>query len=223
MGGGSGQLQYWWQVCWKTWCPEIHRRINDLPKTHPDKLWINKLEFTAIIVNIFAASTALENGHMQFNWKPLLHMGGDNMSANCWATKFSNSNKFAKKLTKLLAMAQKHLEIKVLIEHVIEKLNGFADTVSRGEPPVTLDTHLKKDFTTNNAVFACLQVSPAVHQVILHQYQPSPEFLSHIECILLGNDTDALPLLCKSNSGQIVPEQTITFNFAANNWRWTLV
>ena len=81
---------------------------------------------------------------MQFNWQPLLHMGGDNMSANYWATKFSNSNKFARKLIKLLAMAQKHLGINVLIEHVIRKLNGFADAVSRGEPSVTLDTHLKK-------------------------------------------------------------------------------
>ena len=85
-----------------------------------------------------------------------MHMGGDNTSGNCWATKFSNSNKFARKLTKLLAMAQKHLGIDVLIEHVIKKLNGFADAVSRSEPSVTLDTHLKKDFTTNDAVFACL-------------------------------------------------------------------
>ena len=64
MGGGSGQLQYWWQVCWKTWNPEIHRQINDLPLDHPDKLWINKLEFAAIVVNIFAASKALKSGHM---------------------------------------------------------------------------------------------------------------------------------------------------------------
>lgn len=95
MGGGSGQLQYWWQVCWKTWNPEIHRQINDLPKEHPDKLWINKLEFAAIVVNNFAASTAPKNHHMQFNWQPLLHMGGDNKSENCWATIFFNSNKFA--------------------------------------------------------------------------------------------------------------------------------
>ena len=96
-------------------------------------------------------------------------MGGDNTSANCWATKFSNSNKFARKLTKLLAMAQKRLGIDVLIEHVIGNLNGFADAVSRGEPSVILDTHLRKDFTTNDSVLACLQVSPVVHQVVLHQ------------------------------------------------------
>ena len=222
MGGGSGQLQYWWQVCWKTWCPEIHRRINDLPEKHPDKLWINELEFAAIIVNIFAASTALESGHMQFTWQPLLHMGGDNKSANCWATKFSNSNRFARKLTKLLAMAQKYLGINIIIEHVIGKFKGLTDAVSRGQPSVTLGIHLKKDFTTNASTFACLQVSPAVNQVVLKQYQPSPDLLSHIECILLGNDTDDLPLLCKSNWGQIVPEQTITFDFAANNCSWTL-
>ena len=81
-------------------------------------------------------------------------MGGDNTSANYWATKFSNSNKVARRLTKLLAMAQKNLGIDVIIEHVIGILNGFADTVSRGEPSVTLDTHLKKDFTTNDAAFA---------------------------------------------------------------------
>ena len=149
-------------------------------------------------------------------------MGGDNTSANCRATKFSNSNKFARKLTKLLAMAQKNLGIDVIIEHVIGKLNGFADAVSIGEPSVTLDTHLKKDFTTTAAAFACLQVSPAATQVVLKQYQPSPDLLSHIESILLGKDTDNLPVLCKSNSGPIVPEQTITFDFAANNWSWIL-
>ena len=83
-------------------------------------------------------------------------MGGDKKSENCWATKFSNSNKFPRKLTKLLAMAQKHLGINVLIEHVIRKLNDFADAVSRGDPSVTLDKHLEKDFTTNAAALVCL-------------------------------------------------------------------
>ena len=68
MGGGSGELQYWWEVCWKTWNPEIHCRINDLPKDHPNKLWINELEFVAIVVNIFAASAALEYYYVQFDW-----------------------------------------------------------------------------------------------------------------------------------------------------------
>ena len=94
-------------------------------------------------------------------------MGGDNTSANCWVTKFSNSNKFTRKLTKLLAMAQKYLGIDVIIKHVRGKLNGFANAVSKGDPSVTLDTHLKKDFITNAAAFACLQISPAVTQVVL--------------------------------------------------------
>ena len=179
---------------------------------------MNELEFAAIIVN----TAALKNRHMQFNWQSLLHMGGDNMAENCWATKLSNSNKFARQLTKLLAMAQKNLGIDVIIDHVIGILNGFADAVSRGEPSVTLDTHLKKDFSTNAAVFACLQVSPAVKQVALMHSQPSPDLLLHIEYILLDKDTDDLPELCKSNSGQIAPGQTITLEFAANNWSWTL-
>ena len=222
MGGGSGELRYWWQVCWQTWNPEIHRRINDLPKDHPDKLWINELEFAAIVVNIFAASAALENQYMVFDWQSLLHMGGDNTSANCWTTKFSNSNKFARRLTKLLAMAQKNLGIDVIIDHVIGILNGFADAVSRGVSSITLDSHLKKDFATNEAAFACLQVNPSVKQVALPRFQPSLELMSHIECILLDKSTDILPELCKNNSGQIAPEQTITFDFSANNWSWTL-
>ena len=67
MGGGSGELQYWWQVCWETWNPEIQRRINDLLKHRTDKLWNNELEFAAIVVSIFAALAALENHHMDFN------------------------------------------------------------------------------------------------------------------------------------------------------------
>ena len=97
-----------------------------------------------IVVNIFTASAALENHHMQFNWQPLLNMGCDNMSANCWATKCFNSNKFARQLIKLLAMAKKNLGINVIIDHVIGILNGFADAVSRDKLSVTLDTHLKK-------------------------------------------------------------------------------
>ena len=110
MGDGSGELQYWWKVCWQTWNREIHRQINDLPKHHPDKLWINNLEFAAIVVNIFATLVALENHHTDLDWHPLLHMGGDNTSAKCWSTKFSNSNKFVGQLAKLLTMAQKTLE-----------------------------------------------------------------------------------------------------------------
>ena len=59
-------------------------------------------------------------------------------------------------------MAQKNLGIDVIIDHVIGILNGFADAVSRGVPSVTLDTHFKKDFSTNAADFSCLQVSPSV-------------------------------------------------------------
>ena len=97
-------------------------------------------------------------------------MGGDNISVNCWATKFSNSNKFAQQLTKLLAMAQENLIINVIIDHIIGILNGFADAVSRGKPYVTLDTHLKNYFSTKAIAFACLQVSPAVKQVALKRF-----------------------------------------------------
>ena len=152
MGDGSSELKYWWQVCWKTWNPEIHRWINDLPKDHPDKLWINKLKFTAIIVNIFAASAALESHHTEFNWQSLLHMGGENTSANCWASKFYNSNKFAQRLTKLLVMVQKNLGIDVIIDHVIGILNGFSDAVSRGDRPSHL-IHTSKSISPLTQLF----------------------------------------------------------------------
>ena len=106
------------------------------------------------------------------------------MSANYWATKFSNSNKCARRLTKLLAMAQKNLGIDVIIDHVIGILNGFVDTVNRGKPSVTLNTHLKKDYPTNPAAFTCLQVSLAVKQVALKHFQLSPDLLSHIENLI---------------------------------------
>ena len=59
-------------------------------------------------------------------------------------------------------MAQKNLGIDVIIDHIIVILNGFTDAVSRGKLSVTLNTHLKKNFSTNAATFACLQVIPAV-------------------------------------------------------------
>ena len=74
---------------------EIYCHINELPKHHPDKLWINELEFTAIVVNNFAASAALVNHYIDFDWQPLLYCSGDNKSENCCSFKFSNSNKFS--------------------------------------------------------------------------------------------------------------------------------
>ena len=98
-------------------------------------------------------------------------------------------------------MAQKNIRIKMIIDHVIGILNGFADAVSRGVPSITLNTHLKKDFFTNKAAFVCLQVSPSVKQVTLRRFQPSLDLMLHIKCILLDKSTDNLPELCKNNSG----------------------
>ena len=142
MGGGSGELHYWWQVSWDDLDQEIHDRINNRQKNDPSKLYINKLGLAALVVNFFAASAAYDNNHMEFAWQPVFECGGDNTSANCWYTKFSTANKFAGELTKLLAMGQKHLGIDLRIVHVRGKQNGFADAVSRGIPTTTLETHL---------------------------------------------------------------------------------
>ena len=119
-------------------------------------------------------------------------------------------------------MTQKNLGIDVIINHVIGILNCYTDIINRGDPSVTLDTNPQKDFFTNAAAFACLQVSSTVKQVALKHFQPSPDFLLHIEYIILDKDTNNLPELCKSNSGQIVPGQIIIFDFAENNWSRTL-
>ena len=222
MGGGSGELQYWWQVSWVDLDPDIHERINNRNKNDPEKLYINELELAALVVNFFAASAAYDNNHMEFAWQPVFECGGDNTSANCWYTKFSTANKFAGGLTKLLAMGQKYLGIDLRIVHVRGKRTGFADAVSRGIPTNTLETHLQKDFPTNDSVLTCLQVNQSANQAALHRFHPSPLLLSHVRCILLGKPTHNLPNLCKRNSGRIVAEQTITFNFAASPWEWTL-
>ena len=80
----------------------------------------------------------------------------------------------------------------------------------------------QKDFSTNAAAFACLQVSLAVKQVTVKHFQSTLDLLSQIECILLDRSADNLPEPCKYNLGQIFPEQTITYDFAANYWNWTL-
>ena len=103
-------------------------------------------------------------------------------------------------------MAQENLGIDVIIDYVIGMLNGFADTVSRGVPSVTLNTHLNKDFSISAAAFACLQVSLSVKQVTLKYFQLSPDLLLHIKCILLDRSMENLLELCKSNLGQIFPK-----------------
>ena len=221
MGGGSGTLTYWWQLSWMDLHPELINRIH-LHKKDKNKLWINELELAAIVVNLFAASAAINAGHLNVNWQPMLHCGGDNTSANTWAKKFSNSNKYARALTKLLAMGQKYLGIDIDVEHVPGKLNGFADAVSRGRPSKTLNTILKKEYPTNDDVLSCLQVDSSVTKIVLHRFDPSPLLKSHISNSLLGRDTSLLEELNKSNSGRLVRGHDITFDFAVNSWKWTL-
>lgn len=196
-------LTYWWQLNWMDLHSELINRIH-LNREDKDKLWINELELAAIVVNLFAVSAAIEAGHLNVNWQPMLHCGGDNTSANCWAKKFSNSNKYARGLTKLLAMGQKYLGIDSNVEHVPGELNGFADAVSRGHPSKTLDTILKKEYPTNDDVLSYLQVGSLVTKIVLHRFVPSPWLKSHISNILLGRDTSLLPEFNKRNSGQLV-------------------
>ena len=77
MGRGSGTLTYWWQLSWMDLHPELIHRIH-LNKKYMDKIWINELELVAIVVNLFAASAVIEADHLNVNWQPMLHCGGDN-------------------------------------------------------------------------------------------------------------------------------------------------
>ena len=81
--------------------------------------------------------------------------------------------------------------------------------------PKPLPLFLKKN--TNDDVLSCLQMDSSVTKIVLHRFHPSPLLKLHISNILLGRDTSWLADLNKSNSGQIVPEQCITFNFAVKN------
>ena len=64
MGGGSGPLTYWWQLCWSDLHHDILGRIHQDKKAR-GKLWNNKLELAAIVVNLFAASAAIDAGYLQ--------------------------------------------------------------------------------------------------------------------------------------------------------------
>ena len=55
-------------------------------------------------------------------------------------------------------MAQKNLEIDMIINQVIGILNRYVDAVSRDIPETTFNTKLKTDFLTNKAAFAFLLV-----------------------------------------------------------------
>ena len=112
---------------------EVLGRIQ-LDKKDPKKLWIKELELAAIVVNLYAASAAINAGHLKVSWQPMLHCGGDNKSANRWEKKFSNSNKYARGLTKLLAIGQKYLAINIDVDYIPGKLNQFANVVCQGRP-----------------------------------------------------------------------------------------
>ena len=125
-------------------------------------------------------------------------------------------------MTKLLAMGQKHLGININVGHVPGKLNGFNNAVSRGRPSKTLRTIFKKEYPTHADALSCLQVDSSVIKIVLHRSIPSALLKSHISNVLLGRNMSLLAELNRENSGQIVPEQCISFDFAAKNWKWTL-
>ena len=63
MDGGSGTLTYWWQLSWMDLHPKVLDRIQ-LDKKDLKNLLINELKLAAIVVNLYAASAAIAEGHL---------------------------------------------------------------------------------------------------------------------------------------------------------------
>ena len=59
-------------------------------------------------------------------------------------------------------MGQKYLGIDIDVDHIVGKLNNFADAVSRGRSSKNLNIIYKKEYRTNKAALTCLQVDSSV-------------------------------------------------------------
>ena len=215
-GGYSADLGFWWQIKWSDLSELIQQLIEE------EKLSINVLELAAIVVNFFATALHFKENPTKGGWHPKVYCQGDNVPAVSWYNRFSNPEPRARRLTKILAMGQKYTDLDLDVTWMAGKQNHLADAVSRGSPADTLDPLFKQKVPTNTAALSSLQVPLSTKQIYLKNYQMSKEVKSWLCSALLLNDTTSLPLLNKSNLGHFTREQSITLNFAAPNWTWTL-
>ena len=98
-------------------------------------------------------------------------MGGDNTSANCWTTKFSNSNKFARRLTKSKGNRADQKGFAVLKDRVREdalELYGIRNLPAKYDPkdffPSKAELHLQQQFGKNNELKS-YTVLPVLSQI----------------------------------------------------------
>ena len=99
MGGGSGNLGFWFQLSWLELSPTVWDLIQ------AGKLHINVLELAVAVVAYWAGVVAITAKHLP--WQPSLADEGDNSVACHWYQKFSNCDPAARRLTNYLLWDRK--------------------------------------------------------------------------------------------------------------------
>ena len=197
-GGHNHKLQYWFDIVWS---PDLRRRLR-LPKTDPDYLQINCLEFVVIILQ-FAAfivrMSTLSHDELRAIFPdgiplmPILLCMTDNTASKSWANRVTSKSVRGQQLIGIFAQFLRLHKFGINAEHVAGIVNVLADFISR--PTHFNLTHVQR----------CEQIFQQHPYLQTYSYfQPSPELLQLLSSALYTKPTVALPAL-PSNLGRFVP------------------
>jgi len=132
-GGFSEHLTFWWFL---EWPPSVKNRtlkhfIKYYHGMQGNMLFINLLEYIAIIISLAAAATRLSQGFHLSHPNPLLSILSDNTTAISWTKRAATSIKEGKALARVLTSILIHnpsLDINSFF--IAGKQNDVADAIS---------------------------------------------------------------------------------------------
>ena len=135
-GGHNHKLRYWFDIIWSA---ELRRRLR-LPKSHPDYLQMNCLEFVAVIIQFAAFIVRMStlsdeeldeiypNGHPKL---PVLLCLTDNTTSKSWAHRVTTKSVRGQQLIGIYAQLLRLHKFGINTEHIPGVLNLLADFISR--------------------------------------------------------------------------------------------
>jgi hypothetical protein len=197
-GGHNHKLRYWFDIVWSA---ELRRRMR-LPKTHPDYLQINGMEFVMVILQFAAFIVRMStlsteeldelypDGPPQM---PVLLCLTDNTASKAWANRVTTKSVRGQQLIGIYAQLLRLHKFGINTEHVPGVLNVIADFISR-------PTHF--DLTHAQRSAQIFREHPSMQTY--SYFQPSAELLQLLSCALYTKPTVALPTLPKT-LGRFVP------------------
>ena len=192
-GGFSPSLLFWWIVVWSD---EIFRRTG-LRRNDKHRIWINLLEYAAIIIGLAGSILAWEMLPADTRpTTPLLLLWTDNTTAKSWTKKISGiKTPQGRNLARIFAHVLMFSDVGTEADYIEGERNVIADYLSRIRLSNDFDSFSLKNLQTR---FPCLKSS--------RHFLPSKELVSLLTTALLTPSVDIPTTRIKL--GQIIAAPT---------------